>query len=273
MARRRKRDDEIRELASSLFRLMREHEIATTKRLKVRSSLSRILNHSPEWAALQRRGKNPVTRKASDPSLFTVLDAANELDVPICALVPTIEHQALTDPQRHVLSLFARWTLGNFARRKDERDAYKSDFEDFEAFVTIRKQAHTLAASPVGTDSQFEPEDAEVLASIRGIGKERLQVIKVRGNSMADLLHDGDLLLIDVEQRSPRDGDLVAVDRYHLGRMIGYWRREGKRAWIEKHNRATVDLGTADDYTILGTIISIAHAPLHRRERLIAPPR
>jgi phage repressor protein C with HTH and peptisase S24 domain len=267
MASRRNRIDEIRALARVLYRLMREHEIANTTRLKVSASLSRILKHSAEWRALRRREEAPDERVSKEPSFFTLVDAAKELNVPICAFVPTIEHQTLTEPQRQVLTLFARWTLANFARREDERIAYSSDFEDFAAFVTIRKQSHFLAASRVGTDSQLDPEDADVLASIRGIHDERLQVTTVRGDSMADRLHDGDKVLIDLQLRAPHHGDLVAVDRGHLGRTIGYWRRDGKRSYLDKENEATIELGSPDDFTILGTITGIVWAPLRRRER------
>ncbi len=265
MATRRDRSPELRELASVLHRLMREHEIATTKRLKITAALSRILEHSPEYRALHARSKKRTGRIAKDPAFFSLVDAARELNVPICALVPSIEHQPVTDPQRDVLTKFARWALANFARRRDERAAYTSDFEDFEAYVTIRKQSHLLAASQVGTDSQLEPEDADVLASIRGIGNERLQVTRVRGNSMAGRLHDGDRVLIDIQLRTPRNGEVVAVDRGHLGRTIGYWRREGRRWYLDKENDVIIDLGSPDDFTVLGTITRIVDAPLHRR--------
>lgn len=267
MATRRDRSDQLRELATVFFRLMREFEMATTKRLKVSGPLSRLLDHSPEYRAVRGRSEKSGKRVAKEPGFFTLVDAVKEMNVPICALVPSIEHQALTEPQRKVLTLYARWSLANFAARADERAANTSDFEDFEAYVTIRKQSDVLAASPVGTDSQFEPEDADVLESIRGISSERLQVVRVRGNSMADRLHDGDRVLIDVHLRTPRNGEAIAVDRGHLGRTIGYWRREGKRCYLDKENAATIDLGSPDDFTILGTITRIVDAPFLPRER------
>jgi SOS-response transcriptional repressor LexA len=249
-----------------LLRLMREFEITTTSRLKVTPALNHILNHVPEYRA-RVRGKKSDMALSKEPSFFTLLDAVKDMNVPICALVPSMEHQPLTEPQRKVLTLYARWSLANFASRSDERAANTSDFEDFEAYVTIRKQSEVLAASPVGTDSQFEPEDADVLESIRGISGERLQVVRVRGNSMADRLHDGDRVLIDVHLRTPSNGEAVAVDRGHLGRTIGYWRREGKRCYLDKENAATIDLGSPDDFIILGTITRIVDAPFLPRGR------
>ncbi len=269
MATRRDRGKELLELARAFFRLMREHEIASTTRLKVSGPLSHLLNLLPEWREL-RGGKRTGKRVAKEPSFFTVADAARDLNVPICAFLPTIEHQPLTAPQREILTLFSRWSLANFARRDDERVAYTSDFEDFEAYVTIRKQVHTLAASQVGTDSQFEPDDADVIASIQGIRGERFQVIRVRGNSMADRLHDGDRVLIDMHLRTPLNGEMIAVDRGHLGRIIGYWRREGKRCYLDKHNEATIDLGAPDDFRIFGTITRIVDAPIGPRQRSAA---
>ena len=244
---------------------MREYEAATTNRLKITGPLGRILEHAPEYRVFRGRLKKSGGRKAKDPSFFTVVDAAAELKIPICLLVPSIEHQPLTLPQREVLTKVARWTLANFARRADERSAYTNDFEDFEPYVIVRKQSHVLAASQVGTDSQFEPEDADVLASIRGIDSERLQVVRVRGNSMADRIYDGDRVLIDLHLRTPRNGEVVAVDRGHLGRGIGYWKGEGKRFRLEKENEKTIELGSPEDFTILGTITRIVDAPLRGR--------
>lgn len=267
MATRRDRSTEVRELALVFYRLMREREITSTARLKVSPSLSRILKHLPEWRALRRRGEVPESaRVAKEPSFFTVVDAARELNVPLCALVPTVEHQPLTEPQRKTLTIFARWLLGKFAPDAGERAKYSRDFEDFEAFEVMRKQAHALAASRVGTDAQFEPDETDVLASIRGIRGERLQVIRVRGNSMAGRLRDGDRVLIDIQRRTPRNGEMVAIDRDYLGRVIGYWRREGKRCFLDKENEATIDLGSPEEFTILGTITAIVWAPLRGRQ-------
>jgi phage repressor protein C with HTH and peptisase S24 domain len=266
MASKRDRSDELRALATVLYRLMREHEIANTTRIKVNSTLGRILNHSPEYRRLGVRAQGEH-RKAKDPGFFTLVDIAHELKVPLCTLVPTIEHQAITDPQREILTLFSRWVLGKFAKHADERAAYTSDFEDFEAYVTIRKQAYPSAAGPVGTDEQSEPDDVDVLKSIPGVHEDRFQVITVPGDSMYDRLHAGDRVLIDIFRRTPLDGEIVVVDRRHLGRTIGYWHRHGNRCFLEKHNEATIDLGPPDDWQILGTITRIVDAPLHRRER------
>ena len=200
MAKQPDRSDEIREFGRAIFHLMREREVAHHTRLKVDSALSRILNHVPEWHALQRRGGDGGDgRLAVNPSFFTLLDTANELQVPICALVPTVEHQPLTDTQRKLLTLAARWMLASFTARADERAAYTSDFEDFEAYVTFEKMEYPSAASRVGTDEQLSAELVDVLASIPGIRGERLQVTTVRGDSMAEKLHQGDRVLEEPE--------------------------------------------------------------------------
>ena len=268
MAQRRDRSDEIREIGRALLRLMREHEVAHHTRLKVSSPISRILSHVPEWRALRRRDeKGDEARQAKDPSFFALLDAANELKVPICAFVPTVEHQPITDAQRKLLTLAARWTLANFARRDDERAAYTSDFEDFEAYVTFEKVKYTSGASRVGTDEQLSAELVDVLASIPGIRGERMQVTTVRGDSMAGKLHHGDRVLVDVQRRTPRNGDMIVVDRGHLGRTIGYWRRDGKRCFLDKENEAAIELGSPSEFTILGTVTGIVWSPIDARSR------
>lgn len=257
MATRRDRSEETRKLARALYRLMREHEIANHTRLKVSPSLSRILKHLPEWRALRQEARDDAARIAKEPSFFTVLEAAQELGVPICALAPTIEHQPLTNAQRKLLTLSARWTMANFAAREEERGAYTNDFDDFEAYVTFEKLEYDAAASRVGTDDQLPPEAVEVDASITGIRSNRLQVTTVRGDSMAGLLRHGDRVVVDVQRRTPVNGDVVVVDRGHLGRTIGYWRREGARSYLDKENEPAIELGTPGDYRILGTITAI----------------
>lgn len=264
----RDRSEETGELARVLMRLIDEHEIANHTRLKVSSAVSRLLNHVPEWRERRRRDEDVVQgRRATNPSFFMLVKAANELKVPICALVPSIEHQPLTDAQRKLLTLAARWMLANFADRKDERAAYQSDFEDFDAYVTFEKLEYASAASRVGTDEQLSAELADVLASIPGIRDERLQVTTIRGDSMANRLHHGDRVLVDTHRRTPRNDEMIAVDRGHLGRTIGYWRREGKRCFLDKENEPTIDLGSPNDLTILGTITGIVWSPIGPRSR------
>lgn len=264
----RDRSEELRELGRVLMRLKHEHEVANHTRLKVDSSLTRILNNAPEWRALRRRDEDSDDdRRAKNPSFFTLLQAAQELKVPICAFAPTLEHQPLTDAQRKLLTLAARWMLANFAARDDERAAYTSDFEDFDAYVTFEKMEYASAASRVGTDEQLSTELVDVLASIPGIRGERLQVTTIRGDSMADRLHHGDRVLVDVQRRTPRNGEMIVVDRGHLGRTIGYWRSEGKRCLLDKENEATIDLGSPSDFTILGTITGIVWSPVGPRSR------
>jgi phage repressor protein C with HTH and peptisase S24 domain len=266
---RRDRSEQVRELASVLFRLMREHETATHKRLKVSPSLSRILGHAPEWRALRLRGepKDDEARLAKEPSFFAIADAAKELNVPICALVPTLEHQPLTPAQQRLLTLAARWTLANFAPRHEERSIHTSDFDDFEAYVTFQKLEYDSAAGVVGVDDQLTPELIDVLDSIPAIRSERMQVTTVRGNSMADRLRGGDRILVDTYLRQPRNGEMIVVDRGHLGRTIGYWRRDGKRSFLDKENETPIDLGAPDDFSILGTVVAIVWAPIARRAR------
>src|SRR5947199_8232483 len=98
------RSDQLRELASVLYRLMREHEAANTTRLKITGPLSRLLEHSPEYRALRGRKKRKSDgRIAKDPSFFTIVETARQLNLPVCAFTPSIEHQPITDPQRKVL--------------------------------------------------------------------------------------------------------------------------------------------------------------------------
>ena len=60
---------------------------------------------------------------------------------------------------------------------------------------------------------------------------------------------------------------MIVVDRGYLGRTIGYWRKEGKRCFLDKENQAAIDLGALADITILGTVTAVVWAPIRSRSR------
>jgi phage repressor protein C with HTH and peptisase S24 domain len=108
----------------------------------------------------------------------------------------------------------------------------------------------------------------EVLHSIRDVRNGALQVIRVIGDSMADLLLDGYKVIVDTRSRTPKEHDVVAVYVRSEGGIIGYWHEEAKgRIALKKHNPDydEVRLGHPTEWFVVGTITKIVEAPLPRR--------
>jgi phage repressor protein C with HTH and peptisase S24 domain len=124
------------------------------------------------------------------------------------------------------------------------------------------------AAGKTGVEEDRPLLTTEVLHSIRDVRNGALQVIRVIGDSMSDLLLDGYKVLVDTRLQTPRERDVVAVYIRAEGGMLGYWHDEGKgRVVLEKHNAeyARVPLGHRSEWFLVGTITKIVEAPLPRR--------
>lgn len=84
--------------------------------------------------------------------------------------------------------------------------------------------------------------------------------VRVVGTSMQPTFMDGDGILLDRSSRSPKDGEVVAINSEALGGvMIGRFFRSPHGAWLKKDNPdfPSVFLGKPDRYTIEGIVVAI----------------
>lgn len=118
-----------------------------------------------------------------------------------------------------------------------------------------------------GAEAEFQLVFTHVLHSIREVREGRLQVVRVIGDSMADKIEDGYKILIDTRRTTPVNGEMVAVYLKSEGGVIGYWRREQRRFYLDKYNpeHKPIALGHPDEWTLWGTAITIVEAPIERR--------
>ncbi len=123
------------------------------------------------------------------------------------------------------------------------------------------------AAGQSGIGGDWPLLTTDVLHSIRDVRNGALQVVKVIGDSMADLLQDGYKILVDTRLRKPQKGDLVAVYIKSEGGVIGYWREEARgHVVLDKHNpdHDPVTLGHHTEWFLVGTVTKIVEAGIPR---------
>lgn len=130
-------------------------------------------------------------------------------------------------------------------------------------------EAAPVAAGPHGIESDSPLSTAQVIHSIRDVRNALLQVVRVIGDSMSDVLRDGYKVLVDTTLTSPANGDIVAVYVKDEGGMIGYWNKQGDAYSLLKENPdySRVDLGDPTEWLLWGTVTTIVEAPLRKPRR------
>jgi transcriptional regulator with XRE-family HTH domain len=128
-------------------------------------------------------------------------------------------------------------------------------------------EAAPVAAGPHGIENDWPLSTAQVIHSIRDVRNALLQVVRVIGDSMSDVLRDGYKVLVDTTLTTPANGDIVAVYVKDEGGMIGYWNKQGDNYSLLKENPdyGRVDLGDPTEWLLWGTVTTIVEAPLPRR--------
>lgn len=82
-------------------------------------------------------------------------------------------------------------------------------------------------------------ETADVLnTTLRDVRGGRFGVTRVKGRSMEPRLHDGDLVLIDTFDKTPRPGRIMAIYRKGEGSAFGYLHKSGELWLLAKANAA-----------------------------------
>jgi hypothetical protein len=87
--------------------------------------------------------------------------------------------------------------------------------------------------------------------------------------SMADRIREGDTVVIDTAQRVPRQGDPVAVNIENEGGILGYWRAEAARYYLDKHNVsefAPVKLPHLSEWRVIG-VVTLVQSRVRRQDR------
>jgi SOS-response transcriptional repressor LexA/DNA-binding Xre family transcriptional regulator len=111
------------------------------------------------------------------------------------------------------------------------------------------------AAAGAFEDIDVSGETAEVLnPTLRDVQSGRYGVVKVSGDSMEPKLHDGDLVLLDTYEKTPKPKRIMAVYARGQGSAFGYVHKVGELTLLTKANPAYPPLLLPDDVIIRGTV-------------------
>lgn len=244
--------------------------------------VSRILENDPDYVPHRPRRTGKKREPVRNPGVFTVQEIATKLHTTVGALLGETGFDVTLDDRRamreFILYLTRRFQLNdprlNLGKEAEEyrfdipEEQFRQVDYDYPRPLHAWVVPHAPAAGGAGgAEADFQLMATHVLHSIREVREGRLQVIRVIGDSMSDRIEDGYKLLIDTRLIRPANGDMVAVYVKSEGGLLGYWRYERGRYWLDKHNTAhrSVALGHPDEWTLWGTATTIVEAPIERR--------
>jgi hypothetical protein len=269
-------------LAKTIHRRMLEWEKINAAPFKKDNAMSRILESDPEYEPYRARLAEKQRGPAVDPSVFTVKRIAERLDTTVSDLLGETTLDITVSDRRRIRDwvefLRQRLLLDTLDDALSQPPEYRFPIRP-ERFIEREydypQALHAwvvpdmpAAAGPSGVKNERPLLTTDVLHSIRDIRNGALQVIRVIGDSMSDLLLDGYKILVDTRLQNPKERDVVAVYIRDEGGIIGYWHEEAKGQFVlEKHNSEyePVRLGHRSRWFVVGTITKIVEAPLPRR--------
>ncbi|HEX8152358.1 MAG TPA: S24 family peptidase [Thermoanaerobaculia bacterium] len=246
---------------------------------KIDDTTSRILENDPDYQPARRRSESKQRGPVKNPGIFTVKDIANRLHTTVGFLLAERGYDVSIDDRRRmrdfVIYLTERFHLLDveLARGRDDEAEYVFEIPEAsfrELDHDYPRPLHAFAVSQSDATASAEPLELMIthaLHAIREVREGALQVVRVRGDSMAGYLRDGTRILIDTRLRRPRNGDVVAVYIKSEGGVLGYWRAEREQYFLDKHNdeHSSIRLGHQTGWVLWGTATKIVEAPIERR--------
>ncbi len=233
---------------------------------------SRVLENDPDYHPPRKRVVGKKRDPTLNPGVFTIAPIARRLETTIGAL---LGERGFEITKSDLLSF--RWITDFLGMRflidtavpvavPDEGAFVERDFSLPRTLTTTKmQQKGELAAGPTPVESDFEVTEAAIVGELKSAS---LFAALVKGRSMAERIRDGDTIVIDVAQRSPKQHEPVAVYIENEGGVLGYWRVEAGAHYLDKHNAEyqSVKLGHPSEWHVVG-VITLVQSPLRRQDR------
>lgn len=240
------RDDasDIRKLARRIHQRWLEYRRRNPGRsVPIDDTLSRILEHDPEYRPPRRRTASGDRPPLRNPGIFTIDAIAKSLQTTVGDLLGErgyiAARDALTLAERRKL----REAMTLLRERFDLDDlALAGDFDPPEPL-------HVWVV----------PEGAAIttLERVREVSDARLRLLRLRSDAMAPELANGATIILDIERVAPETGDVVAVQTKHEGAVLGRWQLvDGKPSIVRRNPAYPPVLLEGREWTVLGTVTS-----------------
>lgn len=168
--------------------------------------------------------------------------------------------QALGVDPREIRADLPEFSVAPWAGLTTGQPAVDSDTA---GFVAVRRGTLRLSAGVLGYAIEYENHDAppiffrEAWFRNNGFRPDRLLGLKVRGSSMEPGLHDGDTVIVNLQDTKPHDGTVFAVN-YEGECVIKRLKRDAGEWWLSSDNqdkRRYPDKKCTEDAIIVGRVV------------------
>lgn len=206
-------------------------------------------------------------RIAIEQSLMTVRDLAKRLDVSTQSLYKVLRGESKSlQASRHlqacqILGIEPRWLSDGTEPMKALR---KVTLGEDPAYPAIRHVGVRFSAGITGYEvQQLGEEEAQPIVfraswfKSRGYRPDRLVAVTIEGDSMEPTLYAGDLVVINLEDTGPVDGEVYAC-RYEEQLVVKRLFREGGAWWLHSDNpdqRRHPRRAASESVEIIGRVI------------------
>ena len=250
---------------------------APTESFAIDDNVSCIIANDPDYKPRRKRGAKKSKQPRTNPGVFTVQRIATRLGTTVGALLRERGFEITESDLRtfrwyddYLRMRFLAESGDALALPRDESFVV-SEFSSPQRVLTTKiPKRGELAAGKAPREGDFEITEAEIVGMMNN---PTLFAVTVKGRSMADRIRDGDTIVIDTSQRDPRRGDPTAVYVENEGGVLGYWRMEAGRYFLDKHNTefGPVNLPHPSEFAVLG-VVTIVQSRMRRQDRPTARP-
>lgn len=122
-------------------------------------------------------------------------------------------------------------------------------------FYTAKASAGTGEELPEYQESEVLHFDRRWLQNVVGINPDNATIIQAKGDSMQPLIKDGDLLMVDISQKEPVNGQVFVV-RIEKDLFVKRVSKEWNGDWILVSDNKDYDNINPDSYTeVIGRVV------------------
>ena len=235
------------ELSASFGAVISKYRTAAGKN---QSELAKLMNTSRNTVTNWERGKNlPDMAAARQLAIYLNIPLYELFDIPTTEL-PSSEEKQLLRQYRYLSEVGKKVVLEMAKTIVSEEDAARGRAIK-EKYVILPLES-TPAAAGTGCPDTGEPPEPFFVKK-NGISERAKGIVRVSGDSMEPIYHDGDYVYVEYTQDAYDEEDVICV--YHEGFIIK--RRRGNKLYSLNKERDFGDNHEFDDIRMVGRVLGI----------------